>query len=163
MVAEYARTLGIKASALDDAQKREAIYQGILKETTFQQGDAAKLSAEYSGQVAKLNAQKLQLSQTIGTIMMPAMQALYAAIVPVLTDIMNWVKENPKLAQTIIIATTAVAGITAAIGILGLAVPGIIAGFGALTAAAGVLGTALLFLATNPIGIVTTAIAALAA
>jgi hypothetical protein len=93
---------------------------------------------------------------------MPAMASLLSTITPALTTIMNWTKENPKMTQTIIIGTAAIAALTAAIGLLGLAIPAIITGFGAITAAAKVLGTALLFLTTNPIGLLLTALAALA-
>ena len=36
MVTEYAKSLGIKENALTAAQRNEAVYQGILKETKFQ-------------------------------------------------------------------------------------------------------------------------------
>lgn len=36
MVAEYAKAHGLKETALTNAQKNEAVYQGILKETRFQ-------------------------------------------------------------------------------------------------------------------------------
>jgi len=163
MVTEYAKAHGLKETALTAAQKNEAVYQGILKETQFQVGDAAKLTKEYSGQVAKLDAQKLQLSQTIGATLMPVMTNLIGVLTPTLTTVMNWTKENPKLAEAIILGTLAVAGLAVAIGTLGLLIPGIITGFGFIATAAGALGTALVFLATNPIGLILTALAAIVA
>lgn len=103
MIAEYAKAHGLKETALTAAQKNEAVYQGIIKETQFQVGDAAKLTQEYSGQVAKLNAQKLQLSQTVGTILMPALSSLMASITPIVATVAAWVKEHPKLTQAIVL------------------------------------------------------------
>lgn len=93
---------------------------------------------------------------------MPAMASFYGIITPVLQTVMNWTQENPNLSKTIIITTTAVAGLTAALSILGLMIPSIITGFGAVVAAAKALGAAMLFLTTNPIGLAITAFAALA-
>lgn len=162
MVTEYAKALGLKGTALTDAQKREAIYQGIVKETESQVGNAVKLSDEYSGQVAKLNAQQTQLAQTVGTILIPTFSSLLQAILPIVQTVSDWVKENPKLTQAIILGALAVTGLGTALLIIGPILAGVSLAITATTAVVSALGTALLFLAANPVGIVISALAILA-
>ena len=161
MVTEYAKALGIKENALTAAQRNEAVYQGILKETKFQVGDSAKLTESYSWQVAKLNATKTQLSQTIGNILLPAMTSFLSVISPAIQKVLQWTQENPKLAEAIIYWSLAVAWLTTAIGILWLALPAVITWFTWIAVAAKALWTALVFLATNPVWIILTALTAL--
>ena len=51
---EYAKSIGVGERSLTLAQRRQAEVNGILEETRFQAGDAAKLVNSYSGQVAML-------------------------------------------------------------------------------------------------------------
>ena len=71
MQEEYAKSIWKTVTQLTDAESREAVYQWILKETTFQVWDAAKASEWYQWQIAKLNSLKVKLAQTIGTMLLP--------------------------------------------------------------------------------------------
>ncbi|WP_230845846.1 phage tail tape measure protein [Yersinia intermedia] len=59
-----------------------------------------------------------------------------------LTEVGNWVKKNPELTQTLVTVAGSLAALVAALGALGLIAWPVIAGFNALIAGAGFLGTA---------------------
>lgn len=69
---EYAASLGKKTAQLTEDEIRQAAYNGILKETRFQVGDAAKLTEELSGRQAKLSASTETLRAKIGDALSPA-------------------------------------------------------------------------------------------
>jgi hypothetical protein len=54
--------------ASSDVGVRMALFNGILKETRAQTGDAAKLTQTYSGQVSRLNSQYDTLLASLGTV-----------------------------------------------------------------------------------------------
>ena len=53
---EYAESIGTTAGKLTDAQKIQAAYLGVLRESANFTGDAAKLSGTYTGAISRLNA-----------------------------------------------------------------------------------------------------------
>lgn len=59
-----------------------------------------------------------------------------------LIEVGNWVKKNPELTQTLVTVAGSLAALVAALGALGLIAWPVIAGFNALIAGAGFLGTA---------------------
>ena len=66
---EYAKKLGVSYTSLTKEQKIQAEVNGILEETKFQMGDAAKYSNTYSGQLARLSASFTTLKTKIGNIL----------------------------------------------------------------------------------------------
>jgi phage-related protein len=64
---EYAKSIGKTRNNLTLAEKRQAEFTGIMQETQFQVGDAAKLTQTYSGQVAKLTASFTSFKNSIGS------------------------------------------------------------------------------------------------
>jgi len=83
------------------------------------------------------------VSEEIGSTFTPILNDLLKQITPVIEKVVDWIKENPELTRNIIIIAGAVAGLVAVIGILGLALPGIITGFTILTGPIGVVIAAL--------------------
>ena len=77
---EYAEEIGTTANNLTLAQKRQAEYNGIMKETQFQLGDAATYANTYAGQVAKLSTAFYNLKTAVGSVVAPVLQALLPAI-----------------------------------------------------------------------------------
>lgn len=72
---EYAASIGKTAATLTDAEKRTATTQGIMRETAFQTGDAAKYTTTLAGAQAALKAQTKALSSALGSALAPALQA----------------------------------------------------------------------------------------
>lgn len=77
---EYAEEIGTTANNLTLAQKRQAEYNGIMKETTFQLGDAKTYADTYAGQIAKLSTAFYNLKTAVGSVVAPVLQSLLPAI-----------------------------------------------------------------------------------
>lgn len=73
---EYAATIGKGANSLTQAEKIQAEFNGILRETEAQSGNAAKAMSGMQGQQAKLNAETQNLKIAIGQGLTPAFTAL---------------------------------------------------------------------------------------
>jgi hypothetical protein len=73
---EYAESIGTTAAALTKEQKIQAEVNGIMKETQFQTGDAAKLAGTYAGQIAALGVSFLNLKVALGNIFIPIITAI---------------------------------------------------------------------------------------
>lgn len=130
-----------------DASVRQAIFNGILKETNAQAGDAALLADSAAGKQAVWAAQTEVLNQKIGMALQPALLELLQVVTPIISTVADWISKNPELAAGIIIGTTAVMALTTAAGSLGLAIIGlgpIFTAFQVLSVAAiGGVGTAM--------------------
>ena len=68
---EYAKSIGTTSNKLTQQQKIQAEVNGILEETKFQIGDAAKYSETFAGRTARLSATFYQLKTVIGEVVMP--------------------------------------------------------------------------------------------
>ena len=80
MWADYAKTIGVGANSLTKAQKIQAEYLGIMEETRFQTGDAAKVSETYAGQIMKLQFNFNNLKIAVGNALIPMAQAVLPGI-----------------------------------------------------------------------------------
>lgn len=65
---DYAKSIGTTSTALTQQQKIEAEVNGILQETKWQTGDAAKYATTFAGRVAKLSATFTSLKTEIGNV-----------------------------------------------------------------------------------------------
>lgn len=122
----------MKAST--DAGVRQAIFAGILKETNPQLGNAAQLAGSAAGQQAILSAQTEILQQKIGAALQPALLKLLETVTPIITQVGGWIEKNPQLAAGLLIGTTAVLGLIAVLGTMGLAISGVTVVMGGLSA-----------------------------
>lgn len=77
---DYAKSIGTTANKLTQEQKIQAEVNGILEETRFQTGDAAKLVNTYSGQIALLGYNFQNLKVQVGQAIMPIVQAVLPGI-----------------------------------------------------------------------------------
>lgn len=77
---EYAASIGTTANNLTQEQKIQAEVNGILQETRFQTGDAAKVAGTYSGQVASLGYNFQNLKVAVGNALIPIAQAVLPGI-----------------------------------------------------------------------------------
>lgn len=74
MYAEYAATIGKGAGSLTEAEKRTATYNGIMKETRFQVGDAAKITETFNGKVVRLSSTLTNLKTAFGNVVIPIIE-----------------------------------------------------------------------------------------
>ncbi len=89
---EYAKSIGTTANNLTKQQKIQAEVTGILEETKFQTGDAAKIANSYSGEVLKLGFNFNNLKIAVGNALIPLAQAVLPsinAIIVALTRLAN--------------------------------------------------------------------------
>lgn len=83
------------------------------------------------------------ISEELGKVFLPILVDIVKQLTPVIEKITDWIRENPELTKVIVITTGALAGLVAVIGLLGVALPGIIAGFTLLSGPIGVIILAL--------------------
>lgn len=83
---DYAKSLGTTVESLTKQQKIQAEVNGILEETRFQTGDAAKLAGGYAGQVSALGTSFYNLRVALGNAIIPAL----AVIIPYLKAAVDW-------------------------------------------------------------------------
>ena len=127
--------------------------QMIIRELTTEFGGSASAQTEtFAGKMTMLKERMSDMYEVIGNSLIPIFTDMFDKVSPVVDKITEWAEKNPDLTKKIIIGTAAFAGLAAVLGISGLALPSIITGIEELITVAGVLGKALLFLTTNPIG-----------
>ncbi|WP_283608333.1 hypothetical protein [Faecalispora anaeroviscerum] len=89
---DYAKSIGVSTQDLTKQQKIQAEYNGIMEETRFQTGDAAKLAGTYSGQVQQLGFNFNNLKVAVGKAILPIASAVLPslnAIITALTRVAN--------------------------------------------------------------------------
>ena len=102
--------------ATSDAGVRQAIFNGILKETNPMLGDAGRLAGTAAGQQSKFATSIEQAKASLGEAFQPALKELLNTLQPIIDAIKEWVKENPKLAAAIGLSALAFLGLAAAVG-----------------------------------------------
>lgn len=128
-----------------ESEKAAALTEGLaqnLRETTDTLGGADVAQA-------RLNRSLGEVSEAIGAAMLPALSSLTESLVPLITKVSDWIAANPELVAQIIKVTGVIVGLAA------VAWP--------LVTVIGAIGTALAFLAANPIVLIIGAIVALGA
>lgn len=77
---EYAKSIGTTRDKLTNQQKIQAEVNGIIKETRWQTGDAAKYADSFAGRIAKLSASYTTLKTSIGEAVMPIVNMFLPAV-----------------------------------------------------------------------------------
>lgn len=83
---DYAESIGTTSNNLTKQQKIEAEIQGLMQESVYQTGDAAKLTETYAGKIAALSASFYNFKVAVGNIFIPILQK----VIPVITQVINW-------------------------------------------------------------------------
>lgn len=109
----------------------------------------------------QLKSAMSELNIALGGAFKGAVDGVGRAILPLVQNLTKWINENPKLTRTIFIIATAIAGLLAVVGTLGIIIPAIVTGFAALGTILSVVGGALALL-LSPIGLVVAAAVAAA-
>lgn len=77
---DYAKSIGTTAAKLTQQQKIQAEVTGILEESKFQTGDAAKVAGTLSGQLQQLSFNFNNLKVAVGNAINPIVQSLLPVI-----------------------------------------------------------------------------------
>lgn len=145
------------AKAGDDVGVRMAIFNGIIKETKNQTGDAAKMAESFGGAQARMNTQITTANVLLGTALQPILTKVMDALSPLIQGFIDFAKNNPQLVAALVAATVAalafltiaglIAGVIGAVAAAGIG--GLVATFAAVAAAIGVVVGALIFAETK--------------
>lgn len=156
--------LGMKkqGGALTAAQKAQAAYSIIMKQTKTAQGDFARTSGGLANQQRILAAQFMDAKAKIGNFLLPAVTAvvkvLTSNLAPGLANTIKWIKEFVKWMNSgsiyVYMIKGAILSMTATFAVFGAIRLGILA----VAAAQAVWNFAM---AANPIGLIIVAIGAL--
>jgi hypothetical protein len=147
IIKERAYKMGLELTngKLTESQKVQARFAEIMSQTVDMQGDAARTSDTFAGALREFKAASANAAAEMGKELLPAM-----------TGVMNVVRDATigfsKMPDPMKKGAVAAGVILAAIALLGLAIPPLVAGFGAL----GVAAT----LALGPLGLLALALAA---
>lgn len=115
MYEEYAASIGKSSDSLTQAEKAQAVYNGIMAEASMFTGAAAEMASGYQGQQAQLNATNLELSRTIGESMIPTLTQLSSLQLSITKNLVDFVKNNQSATSGIITFTTAALATTVAV------------------------------------------------
>ncbi len=89
---DYAKSIGTTSNNLTKQQKIQAEVLGIMEETKFQTGDAAKVSGGFSGQLLRIGYSLNNLKVALGNTIIPILETLLPilnTIITALTKIFN--------------------------------------------------------------------------
>lgn len=157
---EYAKEIGKGVQSLTQAEKRLAEYNGIMKETRHQVGDASKMSEQFAGQQARAAKATEEASAALGRAWASALEK----VLPMWTGLMTGVKMAIDKYPALTVAVMALAGgfavLVAAAGVwVTVTTPAVVAAMSAVAVKAGVMWAAI----TGPVGLVVAALAAVTA
>ncbi|MFC2494758.1 MAG: hypothetical protein ACFNWZ_00955 [Candidatus Absconditicoccaceae bacterium] len=116
---EYAKSIGKTAKELTDAEKKQALINKVVadgKKQMQEMGDVALSETEGS---AKLEAQLKNLSDTIGTALIPIVNTATDMIAPLIESFSKWAEKNPGLLKGIVLLTGGVLAFVTAVGTIG--------------------------------------------
>ena len=116
MYREYAASIGTTEGKLTEAQKRMAIYEGMLKEAQLSQGNAARAADTFNGRLSRLSATFYNLKTAIGNVFIPVLNL----IIPILNNIL-------------LALTRFFNGISNLLALIGLKLPDISSGLGGVS------------------------------
>ena len=94
---DYAKSIGTTAANLTQQQKIQAEVSGILEESKFQSGDAAKVAGTLSGQLQKLSFNFNNLKVAVGNMINPIVQALLPVLNLAISEITRFANYTASL------------------------------------------------------------------
>lgn len=98
---EWARAHNTTTSAMTQAQKIEAEYNGILKETQFQTGDAATYTKTFGGQIQQLKMNFTNLKVAIGSVVTPIVQLFIPVLNSALSAVTSFINGIGQLLKAL--------------------------------------------------------------
>ena len=97
---EYADSIGVSTNNLTQAQKIQAEYNGIMKETQFQVGDASAYTKTFSGQVQQLKFNLNQMMVAVGKVVAPIAQLFIPIINGAISAVTNFFNSIQSVLKT---------------------------------------------------------------
>jgi len=123
MQEEYAASIGTTIGKLTEAGKREAVYQGFMKEGALFAGNAALATQTLGGVIAMLGGITTQTSAALGDTLKPILSPLAEQFTKASRVIKALAEEFPVLTMVVITGSVAVTVLVASIAMLGALVP----------------------------------------
>lgn len=117
-----AAAMGKKVSQLNDAERAQAKYIGLLQIGAASEGNSLKATESLAGAQARFATATTNAQIAIGEALAPALERLFAAITPVVNSITDWVKENPQLVSTLTQVAAVALGVGTALGGIAIAI-----------------------------------------
>jgi hypothetical protein len=96
------------------------------------------------GGMVGLSFEAGRLNDAVGSALIPAMKGLSDALVPIITNVANWIEKNPKLTAVIVGLSLGLSAFLVVIGGIALVLPGLIVGFGLIAGAVGAISLPLI-------------------
>lgn len=122
MYEDYAKSIGKTTDSLTQAEKAQAVYNGIMAEASMFTGSAAEMAEGYQGVQAQANASSLELSRTLGETMIPVLTQINSLGLSLTKTLTNIIENNKgATAGTITFVTalgTLVLGVTAVVKVI---------------------------------------------
>lgn len=152
---EYAASIGKTYGQLTQAEKQQAEYIGIMKETRFQVGDLAKLQNTLAGEMSKANAMTTETAAAYGDALEPALTGVTGGYSSMMKHIRDFIQTSPGMVAGVTAGAMAMTGLVAVSSAWIALDMGakIAAGFSALTGPVGLTMIALSSLAAVIIGV----------
>jgi len=100
MYQEYARSIGVGATALTEAQKRQAVFNGILRQGQMFMGDAAKVAEMYTGVIASFKNEMFEVSAYLGDAIQPLAIQFTKMLQNIVKGMRGWVDQNRAWLRT---------------------------------------------------------------
>ncbi len=94
---DYAKSIGTTSNALTQQQKIQAEVNGILQETKWQTGDAARYSNTFAGRLARVSATATAVKTNIGNLIIP----IANVFIPVIQSALNVVNRFAVALQNV--------------------------------------------------------------
>lgn len=89
---DYAKSIGTSSAKLTQQQKIQAEVNGIMTETRFQTGDAAKVATSFSGQLSRLAFNFNELKVAVGNLLTAILKPVVAYLNVAITKITAFAK-----------------------------------------------------------------------
>jgi len=125
---KYASGLGKSVSQLTEAEKQQALLNAVLEQGQKSIDKTAQATMTASEQYQATKASIKNLTDQIGSSLLPVLKNILETIVPVINNFISWAKKNPELLATLT-KTAAIAGILLTIlGGIGVIIPHLIVG-----------------------------------
>jgi len=107
------------SKASQDAGVRMALFNGIIKETSNQTGDAAKLAKSFGGAQAKMSTETTKLNVALGTALQPILTKIMGILSPLIKKFTDFANQNPQFVAMVAVIVTLGLALVAFLGIVG--------------------------------------------